>query len=195
LRPTREAFAPSICPEEIIFRASSLDLSLPSRASLHLGRRSRGESLTAASLAVFSPSASSRYRVATHLEGYQPSSTCPLGVSHALRAFFHPEPAGLVSCRSRPWGSPFRVDSTRRAVRPLGRRCPPGVCRPSSYRPGYRGLSGLLGCPFRPRLHARRRRLLRPAPLQGFAPCECPCLRTAVLSRFGDRDPRGFRPP
>jgi len=61
------------------------------------------------SLAVCSPSACSRYWAATSLGGYQPPSTCPLSVSHALRAFFRPVPAGLVSCRSRPWGSPFRV--------------------------------------------------------------------------------------
>jgi len=58
----------------------------------------------AASLAVSSPSTSSRHRAATCLEGYQPSSTCPLSVSRALRAFFHPGPAGFVSRRCRPWG-------------------------------------------------------------------------------------------
>jgi hypothetical protein len=52
-----------------------------------------------------SPSASSRYQAATHPGEYQPPSTCPLSVSHALEALLHLTPAGLVSCRSRPWGS------------------------------------------------------------------------------------------
>jgi hypothetical protein len=30
---------------------------------------------------------------------------CLLSVSHALEAFIRPHPAGLISCRSRPWGS------------------------------------------------------------------------------------------
>jgi hypothetical protein len=51
-----------------------------------------------------SPSASSRCQAATHPGGYQPPSTCPLSVSHALEALLRPTPAGLVSCRSRPWG-------------------------------------------------------------------------------------------
>jgi len=59
----------------------------------------------AASLAVPSPTTSSWYRAATHPEGYRPPGTCPLSVSHALRALLRPGPAGLVSCRSRPWGS------------------------------------------------------------------------------------------
>jgi len=65
-----------------------------------------------ASLAVSSPSTSCRYRAATCLEGYQPSSTFPRSVSHALRAFFRPVPAGLVSCRSRPWGSTLQGRSS-----------------------------------------------------------------------------------
>jgi hypothetical protein len=37
--------------------------------------------------------------------GYQTSGLrCLLSVSHALEALIHPRPAGLVSCRSRPWG-------------------------------------------------------------------------------------------
>jgi hypothetical protein len=33
-----------------------------------------------------------------------PGLRCPLSVSHALRAFLQPLSAGLVSCRSHPWG-------------------------------------------------------------------------------------------
>jgi len=87
-------------------------------------------SAQAASLAVSSPSASSRHRAATCPGGYQPPGTCPLSVSHALRALLRPGPAGLVSCRSRPWGScPPGSFSARGAARPLGRRCPHGVGR------------------------------------------------------------------
>jgi hypothetical protein len=39
-------------------------------------------------------------------------SRCLPSVSHALKAFIRPLSAGLVSCRSRPWGFPFRVDTT-----------------------------------------------------------------------------------
>jgi hypothetical protein len=35
---------------------------------------------------------------------------CLLSVSHALKASIHPLSPGPVSCRSRPWGFPFRVD-------------------------------------------------------------------------------------
>jgi len=66
----------------------------------------------AASLAVSSPTTFSRYRAATLPEGYQPPGTCPLSVSHALRAFLRPGPAGLVSCRSRPWGSTLQGRSS-----------------------------------------------------------------------------------
>lgn len=51
-----------------------------------------------------SPSASSRWRTATCSRGHHPRDTCLLGVSHALKAFLRPPPAGLISCRSRPWG-------------------------------------------------------------------------------------------
>ena len=50
--------------------------------------------------------------------GYQPSSTCPLSVSHALRALLHPVPAGLVSCRYRPWGSTLQGSSHPRSRTP-----------------------------------------------------------------------------
>jgi hypothetical protein len=37
--------------------------------------------------------------------GYQTSGLrCLLSVSRALEALIHPRPAGLVSCRFRPWG-------------------------------------------------------------------------------------------
>lgn len=83
-----------------------------------------------ASLAVFSPSTSSRYRAATHPGGYQPPGTCPLGVSHALRAFLRPGPASLVSCWSRPWGSPFRVDLHLQSRSSSRMPCPHEVGRP-----------------------------------------------------------------
>jgi len=74
---------------------------------------SRLPSPMAASPAVRSPSTFSWYRAATPPEGYQPPGTCPLSVSHALRAFLRPGPAGLFSCRSRPWGSTLQGRSPR----------------------------------------------------------------------------------
>jgi len=42
---------------------------------------------------------------------------CLLSVSHALKAFIRPMSAGLVSCRSRPWGFPFKASPpTERAI-------------------------------------------------------------------------------
>jgi hypothetical protein len=78
---------------------------------------SRLPSRTAASHAVSSPSTSSRHRAATCPGGYQPPGTCPRSVSHALRAFLRPTPAGLVSCRSRPWGFALQ------GLSPLAEQC------------------------------------------------------------------------
>jgi len=150
----------------------------------------------AASLAVFAPSTSSRYRAATLPEGYQPPGTCPLSVSHALRAFLRPGPAGLVSCRSRPWGftlqgrsppaEPFVLSDDLALMGLAGLR---GSVSTASAASGPGEPSGCRG-----RL-SRRRRFREPAPLQGLAPCEWPCLRADCLGQPGDRDPRGFLLP
>jgi len=85
-------------------RRSSPGLSRPSRARSHRCRRRRlppDDCLPCGLLPfdVFPVPGS-------HLPwGYQLPGTCPLSVSHALRALLRPAPAGLVSCRSRPWGS------------------------------------------------------------------------------------------
>jgi len=150
----------------------------------------------AASLAVSSPSTSSRLRAATPPGGYQPPGTCPLSVSHALRAFLRPGPAGLVSCRSRPWGSALqgrsplaepRVLSDARAL--LGLAGLPGSVPTTTAASGPGEPSGCRG-----RL-SRRRRFREPAPLQGLAPCEWPCLRADCLGQPGDHDPRGLSLP
>jgi hypothetical protein len=146
-----------------------------------------------ASLAVASPSTFSRCRVATHSGGDQPPDTCPLNVSHVLRALLHPVPAGLVSCRSRPWGSTLQG------------RSPPA--EPSILSDVF-ALLGLtwLRLPSRPpwlpripgvplvamAILSRRRRCLRHAPLQGLAPCECLFLRADCLSRPGATTLLGF---
>jgi hypothetical protein len=89
------------------------------------------ESPTAASLAVRSPSASCRCRAATHPGGNQPPGTCLLSVSHALEALLRPTPAGLVSCRSRPWGFALqgRFPPAEQGF-PFGGPCPPAVRLP-----------------------------------------------------------------
>jgi len=49
-------------------------------------------------------------RAATYLPGSTASRVrVPSQRFYALKAFIRPQPAGLVSCRQRPWGSPFRV--------------------------------------------------------------------------------------
>jgi hypothetical protein len=55
------------------------------------------------------------------------SVRCALRVSHPLSALLPARPSGLVSCRKRPWGFPFRAFSSRGAVPPFGGRCPPDV--------------------------------------------------------------------
>jgi len=72
------------------------------RAPLPAGPRSHGQ---LPPMRFRSPSASSRCQAATGLGATNPRVRCPHSVSHALRALLHLAPAGLVSCRSRPWGS------------------------------------------------------------------------------------------
>lgn len=43
---------------------------------------------------------------------------CPLSVSHALEALIRSAPAGLVSCRSRPWGFPLQGRSHSQSETP-----------------------------------------------------------------------------
>lgn len=150
----------------------------------------------AASLAVFSPSTFSRYRAATPPEGYQPPGTCPLSVSRALRAFLRPGPAGLVSCRSRPWGSTLQGRSPLAepctlsdAVALMGLASLPGSVPTASAASGPGNPAAAVA------VFLRRRRFRKPAPLQGVAPCEWPCHRGDCLGQPGDRDPRGFLLP
>jgi hypothetical protein len=132
----------------------------------------------ASSLAVCSPSASSWHRVATDPGGNQPPSTCPLSVSHALRAFLRPVPAGLVSCRSRPWGS------TLQGRDPLAEQYvlsdADALVRLTDHMHTVStalAAPGSWGCPERPRPSGEETALTRSAPLQGVAPCERPYLR------------------
>jgi hypothetical protein len=175
---------------------SSLDLSLPSRARLHRGRRWRGYPL----------------------HGCLPCGSLPLrrfpgsgqllisrGTNPRVRALSAFRTlSGLSSTRSLPallragpalGVSPFRVEFTRRAVRPLGRRCPPGVGLPTSYRPGIRGLVGLLGIPVL--VSAARKETAPPpaGPSSGLCSLRVSVSPAGVLCRFEDRDPRGLRPP
>ena len=93
------------------------------------------------SLAVSTPSTFSRFQAAT-----QPGSNQPPVV--ALAAFLtltgpcRPEPAGLVSCQSRPWGSTLQGSSHSRSRTPF--RTPLPSCGwPSSRFPRQPR------CPFR----------------------------------------------
>jgi hypothetical protein len=83
---------------------SSLSLCSSSESRSHLSRPGGVCSTSGTSLAVSSPSTFSRFQAATQPGGNQPPVCCPRSVSHALRALIRPEPAGLISCRSRPWG-------------------------------------------------------------------------------------------
>jgi hypothetical protein len=74
----------------------------------------------AASLAVSSPSAFS-WKVSSHISPRFPGlGLVPPQRFHALEVLIRSPPAGLVSCRIRPWGFPSGPISTCRAVQPLG---------------------------------------------------------------------------
>jgi hypothetical protein len=60
-------------------------------------------------------------RVSSHLPQVSgPGFRYLLSVSHALKVLIRSLSAGLVSCRSRPWGFPSGPISTCRAVQPFG---------------------------------------------------------------------------
>jgi hypothetical protein len=91
--------------------------------------------LATASLAVCSPSASSQRRAATHPGGTSSGFCCPLSVSHALEALLRPPPAGLVSCRSRPWGFPLQGRSHPQSEPPSRTPLPSCGCAASQIPP------------------------------------------------------------
>jgi hypothetical protein len=153
----------------------------------------RRTSRATASLAVSSPSTFSRSWAATSAGRYQLPTTCPLSVSHALRALLRPGPAGLVSCRSRPWGyalqgrsPPAEPHILSDAVALLGftSRRDSRLDHPGCRR--YRGTLGDHGS------LSGRRCFRRSAPLQGLAPCERPLLRANCLGRPGSATLVGF---
>jgi len=69
---------------------------------------------------VRSPTASSQPWAAALWTSLPGLSACAFRFSQPLDAFIRPKPAGLVSCRSRSWGSPFRALflSSRRKLSP-----------------------------------------------------------------------------
>jgi hypothetical protein len=171
------------------FRSSPEYGSHPSRLRQSL------TSTSSASLAVPSPSTSSRHQAATHPGGNQPPGTCPLSVSHALRALLHPVPAGLVSCRSRPWGSTLQGSSHPRSRTPS--RTPLPSC---GYLPAGR-------CAIPPVSEAHQGRasftcgiFIDAAPWSA-SPTTGPCSPRASVSTTGGlvrtvgRDPHGLVPP
>jgi hypothetical protein len=90
-----------------------------------------------------------------------PGLSCLHSVSHALEALLHPPSAGLVSCRSRPWGFPSGPISTRRAVLPFGSHYPLTV---GSEDPPFQGFAP---CE-RPRLSKSTNTRRETATLMGF---------------------------
>jgi hypothetical protein len=102
---------------------------------------------------------------------------CPLSVSHALRALLHPVPAGLVSCRSRPWGYTLQGSSHPRSRTPSRTPLPSCGC-PSPFM--LRHPAGLHDPPGAGPLHPTAFLLTQPLgrrpPLQGLAPRERPFL-------------------
>lgn len=58
----------------------------------------------------------------------QPGLGSTLRFSQPLSALLHLMPPGLVSCRYRSWGLPFRAFPYAIASSPLGNPCPHAVC-------------------------------------------------------------------
>jgi hypothetical protein len=157
---------------------SSLGLSLPSRARLHCRRRWRGYPLRG-----FLPCGSFPFGVfpvpgsyssrGVPILGYVPSQRFArsqgLFPPGACRPCCMPvPPLGFRPSRSSSLAEPSVLSDVVALL---------GLARRPATVPASGARSGSWGYPSLPRLHARRRRLLRQAPLQGFAPCECPCLR------------------
>jgi hypothetical protein len=96
------------------------------------------------------------------------SSGCALRISHPLSALLPASPSGLVSCRWRPWGFPFRAFPSQGAVPPLSGRCPPDVDLSPSlpHQPAFlreTGQSPLHTSECRPACLAIRPSLFRPS--------------------------------
>jgi len=155
-----------------------------------------GHPRTTASLAVCSPSTSSRCRAAT-CPGATNSQVRALSAfrtlsglcsARRLPALFHAGPAHGVS----PFRDDLHPQSRASSRTPLPSCGWPTILAPSRpprlpRAPGdARARLGRL---------SRRRRFRPPAPLQGLAPCEWPCRRADCSGQPFDRDPRGFLLP
>jgi hypothetical protein len=180
-RLTFEVFPPLTTRRRSSPGSSSPRLALPSR--VHYTDAAARVKLpppeTAASLAVCSPSTSSRCQAATHPGGTS-SEYVPSQRFSRSQGFLPPGPCRPCFMPVPPLGfHPSGSNSARRAVRPLGRRCPPAVHRLQRLPPRPpRQLRAYWECPNPPWPPEKRRHTLQPAPLQGFHPCERPHLTT-----------------
>lgn len=147
----------------------------------------RGSSITRGPPRVSSPTALPADRVYVSVPGL------PHPVRAASRDFHPPDgllrdlPCGLVSSRSRSWGSTLQSLSSRGAVAPSDARCPPDVraIDPPTARTRRRGVNG-------PRARitlVRHRKRWRPVPL-AFRAFSSPRGLGPVAQRFR---PRGGR--
>jgi len=164
-------------------RRSSPGLSLPSRARLHCGRRWRGYPLRG-----FLPCGSLPFGVFPAPGSYSPRGVPALEYVPSQR--FARSQGLLPPGACRPCCMPvpplgFHPSGSNSLAEPsvlsdvdalLGLACRPATVPASGVHPGS------WGYPDSSRMHARRRRLLRQAPLQGLAPCERPCLRPVVYA-------------
>lgn len=143
-------------------------------------------------LRFLSPPAFSRSWVATCTGRYQLPATCLLSVSHALKAFFHPRPASLVSCWSRPWG--FSLQGRSPLAEPYILSDAVALLGFTSWLSSRLDLHGCVGYrgPLASMPASPRQCLFQSAPLQGLAPCECPLLRANCLSQLGSATLLGF---
>jgi len=175
---------------------SSLGLSLPSRARVHCRRRWRGFPLRGFlpcglfPFGVFPAPGSHSSRGVPTL-GYVPSQRFArsqgLAPPGACRPCCMPvPPLGFLPSGSNSLAEPSVLSDVDAL---LGLACRPATVPASGARPGS------WGCPSSSRMHARRRRLLRQAPLQGLAPCERPCPRPVVYAGTGIATLVGFSLP
>jgi hypothetical protein len=122
----------------------------------------------------------------------QPGLGSTLRFSQPLSALLRMLPPGLISCRSRSWGLPFRAFPYAIAWLPLESSYPPAVFSPCTarYRCAKTALSSRVTKPIKLQRTAYRRCIM--PRLQGLTHLRSPLPSTGGLDRMGPDALLGF---